>query len=319
MKKLTPIPFALVLTCALYSCCTPTATNTWKPLDLSDPKITERIEAKKDKPDTELLSKITLPPKATKRQVRDYISAVLLATKHQFQYNMSSDPQVAMLIDVGHENIDELVLAVRGSDYGLRYLAAAIKALATNEDKERLISALYDRPELVEVIMAKGWTHDAEGILIKKLHENMGYLPSEWIAAVASLQNPSTYDDLASYFADGQNRRLTYKYISKLPGIDLTTAAPIAWEKSKGSKYELAEMTEAALSVGYMPALDFVFETLDNNNNMQPYQYSGRALIFQFTSVQGTNEDLKKWYAENRINLRFDTGMKKFIVNNKQP
>jgi len=280
---------------------------------LSDPNIRTRIEAKKDKPDLELLSKISLPNNATKRQVRDYLNAIALASKNQLGYPIT-DPQVAMLVEVGHGNIDELVLAMRGSDYTQMYLVAAIKTLAKDEDKEKLISALNERPGLVEVITAKGWASDAQSVLIKKLHENPNYLPYEWIAAVASLQNPSTYDDLISYFMNGSNRRLTYKYIARLPGIDLTRAAPIAWERARGDKYEVVELTEAALSAGYLPALDFVFETLANNNNMHPSQYSARSLLFQFTSIQGTNEELKKWYEANRTSLSFDAKSKRFIV-----
>ena len=150
---------------------------------------------------------------------------------------------------------------------------------------------------------------------MKKLHENTNYLPYEWIAAVASLKEPSTYDDLINYFKSGTNKRLTYKFIARLPGIDLTQAAPIAWEKARGDKYEIVDLTEAALSVGYLPALDFVVETLDNNNGLQPSQYSPRALLFQFTAIQGSNEELKKWYEANRTSLRFDTGLKRFVVS----
>lgn len=108
---------------------------------------------------------------------------------------------------------------------------------------------------------------------------------------------------------------MTYKYISRLPGIDLSLAAPVAWEKSRSYKYELAYITEGALSVGYLPALDFVVETLDNKDNMPAYQYSPRALFFQFTGVQGSNEELKKWYEKNRGLLGFDSNLKRFVVN----
>ncbi|MGC1453621.1 MAG: hypothetical protein WA946_00320 [Nitrospirota bacterium] len=317
MKKIAAALLVTLNICALCSCSASSTCNAGKLPDLSDPQIRQRIEAKKDKPDLELLSKITLPKDPTEQQARDYINAVLLASRNQQNYQ-ASDPQVAMLVEVGHKNIDELLLSMRGSDFSQVYAVAAVKALAQNEDKEKIIAALYERPRLVEVITAKGWVKEAQGVLIKKLHENQNYLPYEWIAAVASLQDPSTYDDLISYFMNGSNRRLTYKYIARLPGIDLTRAAPIAWERARGDRYEIAELTEAALSAGYLPALDFVFETLDNNNNLHPSQYSPRALIFQFTSIQGSNEELKKWYEVNRSSLRFDAGLKRFVASNKQ-
>jgi hypothetical protein len=317
MKKNTTVFLVMLSICAFYGCSMSSVGNPGKLLDLSDPQVRRRVEAKKDKPDLELLSKITLPKSASKQQVREYINAIALASRNQQNYQVS-DPQTAMLVEVGYDNIDDLVFAIQGSDYTQMYLVAAIKTLARNEDREKIIAALDGRQRLVEVITAKGWAADAQGVLIKKLHENPGYLPYEWIAAVASLQTPSTYDDLINYFMNGSNRRMTYKYISRLPGIDLTQAAPVAWERSRNDKYEMADLTEAALSAGYQPALDFVFETLDANNGMQPSQYSGRALIFQFTAIQGSNGELKKWYEANRKNLSFDPKLKRFSVNKKQ-
>lgn len=312
MRNIVAVLGVILVACAL--CSTSTVCNAGGLLDLSDPQVRQRVEAKKDKPDLELLSKITLPKKPTKQQVRDYITAITLASRNQQNYQVS-DPQVSMLFEVGHKNIDELLLATRGTDFSQLYTIAAIKALAKNDDKAKIIAALDEHPRLVEVITAKGWAKDARPVLVKRLRENSNYLPYEWIAAVASLKDPSTYDDLISYFKNGTNKRLTYKYIARLPGIDLTQAAPIAWEKARGDKYEIVDLTEAALSVGYLPALDFVVETLDNNYNLQPSQYSPRALMFQFTAIQGSNEELKKWYETNRTSLRFDAGLKRFVVS----
>lgn len=312
MKKVTAILGIMLV--AAFLCSRPITCNAGGLLDLSDPQVRQRVDAKKDRPDMELLSKITLPKKPTALQVRDYIYAIALASRNQQNYQ-ASDPQVSMLVKVGHKNIDELLFATRGNDFSQMYTIAAIKALVKNEDKAKIIAALDERPRLVEVITAKGWAKEARHILVKKLRESPNYLPHEWIAAVASLHDPSTYNDLINYFINGMNRRLTYKYIARLPGIDLTQAAPIAWEKARNDKYEIVDLTEAALSVGYLPALDFVVETLDNNNGLQPSQYSPRALLFQFTAIQGSNEELKKWYEANRKSLTFDTKLKRFVVN----
>jgi len=283
-------------------------------LDFSDPQVKQRIEAKRDRTDMELLAKITLPQKPTKQQVRAYINAILYVSRSQ-QIHLASDPQVLMLVQIGHENLDELLTITSAYESTMAYTVAAISALAIEEDKEKIIKALDRHPPLVEVVMAKGWVQDARVVLIRRLKENPSYLPYQWIAAVASLQDPSTYDALAMFLANGSNRRITYKCIASLPGIDLTKAAPIAWEKSKGDRYEVAELTEAALSVGYLPALDFVVETLENNNNLPPQQYSPRALMFQFTGIQGNNVEMKTWYDANRKKLIFDSNTKRFIAH----
>lgn len=307
MKIVQLVVMVLLAASTLTSCTARPA------LDFSDPEVRQRVEAKRDRSDMDLLSKITLPNNPTPQQVREYINAILYVSRSQ-QVHLPSDPQVFMLVQVGHEYLDELLLVTATYDRGLVYTVAAIKALAKEEDKEKIIKALDQHPPLVTVVAAKGWVGDARDVLVKKLNENPNYLPHEWIAAVASLQDPATYDGLLAYFANGSNRHLTYKYIAGLPGIDLTKAAPVAWEKTRPDKYEIAYITEAALSVGYLPALDFVVETLDNNNNLPPSQYSPRALMFQFTGIQGSNEELKKWYDANRKRLRFDAGVKRFVV-----
>lgn len=290
-----------------------TACATGSVLDLSDPQVQQRLEAQRNNPDLELLTKIKLPEKASKQQVREYINTIMHVSRNQ-QVHLASDPQVSMLVAVGHENLDELLLVARAYLPCMEYIVEAIEILATEEDKDKIIRALDHHPPLVKVIIAKKWVAVARNVLIQKIQEKPGYLPYEWIAAVASFQDRTTYDALIEYFVNGANRRITYKYIAQLPCIDLTNAVPVAWEKSRSDRYEITYLTEAALSVGYLPALDFVVETLDNNNGLPLSQYSPRALLFQFTGMQGNNDELKKWYGSNRNNLKFDLENKRFVV-----
>ena len=279
------------------------------PLDLSDPAVRQSFETKRDRPDPALLAKITLPMYPSKREVREYIDAIVYVSKNQNSY-LDYDPQVAMLMEVGHGNIDELIRVTRDYD---RYVVEAIKALATAADKERIFEALEQHPALIDVVSAKGWVKEARETLIRKMRGNPENVPPGWIAAVASLEDPTTYDDLLNYLINGTNKHWTYRNISRLPGIDLSQAAPIAWEKTMNDKYERSYLTEGALSAGYLPALDFVVESLDNNT-LASYRFSPRALFFQFTGVQGSNEELKKWHQENRGSLGFDAQTKRFVV-----
>jgi hypothetical protein len=230
-------------------------------------------------------------------------------SKNQNSY-LDYDPQVAMLMEVGHGNIDELIRVTRDYD---RYVVEAIKALATAADKERIFEALEQHPALIDVVSAKGWVKEARETLIRKMRGNPENVPPGWIAAVASIEDPTTYDDLLNYLINGTNKHWTYRNISRLLGIDLSQAAPIAWEKTMNDKYERSYLAEGALSAGYLPALDFVVESLDNNT-LASYRFSPRALFFQFTGVQGSNEELKKWYQQNRGSLGFDARTKRFVV-----
>jgi len=214
-----------------------------------------------------------------------------------------------MLMAVGHENIDVLIQATAGYDF---YIVEAIKALATDSDKDKILTSLNGHTALVNVVVDKGWVKDAEATLVNRLRTNPEYVPPAWIEAVASLQDPTTYDDLLNYLMNGSNAYLTYRSISRLPGIDLSTAVPVAWEKTQGNDYDRVQLTEGALAAGYLPALDFVVGNLDTGKVGQ-YQLNARALFFQFTGVQGSNEELKQWYKDNRKTLQFDEKTRKFV------
>ncbi len=68
-------------------------------------------------PDLEALGKIKLPENPTKDQVRDYVAKIIAASRDQNTFS-DSDPQVAMLQQVGPDNLDVLLDAYgrRGRD-----------------------------------------------------------------------------------------------------------------------------------------------------------------------------------------------------------
>src|SRR5271169_5809900 len=138
------------------------------PLDLSDPAVRQSFEAKMDRPDRGLLSKITLPIYPSKREVREYIDIIIYISRNQNSY-LDYDPQVALLLEVGHRNIDELILVTH--DYN-HYVVEAIKALATTADKERILEALDQHPALIEVVLEKGWLKEARGTLLNIFRNN---------------------------------------------------------------------------------------------------------------------------------------------------
>lgn len=75
----------------IICCLALTACAVRHPLDLSDPAVRQSFEAKRDRPDLALLSKITLPIYPTKRVVREYIDAILYVSRNQTSY-LDYDP-----------------------------------------------------------------------------------------------------------------------------------------------------------------------------------------------------------------------------------
>ena len=281
--------------------------------------ITPAQSAEKRKaPDMEALSKIQLRDNATKREVRDYVQRIFQASRDQRSY-FASDPQVGMLKEVGPGNVDVLIEVARDGLGWTNYAVYALEDLVNDTHRHRILSVLPRQRRLVRVVVAKGWEDDAREILINGLRNYTGYLPSQWISAVASFHSPSTYDVLIDYFVNGWNRHVTYGIIKGLPGIDLTKALPKAWESARtsGRKYEIGSLTQSAIAVGYRPALDYVIDTLDDNDGVPRTLYRARAVALRYLDVHGSNEEIRDWYRENRDQLQFDPADKKFKRKNK--
>lgn len=135
-----------------------------------------------------------------------------------------------------------------------------------------------------------------------------GCLPSETTQCLAQLEDPTTYPVLINYFTNGWNSHTTYKIIKSLPGIDLTKALPRARENSRPNNYQIAYLMPDTLTMGYMPAFHFLFQTLDTDYGVPETIYNAYALIKRFTDLPGytSKKDLKKWYAAHKDQIYFD-------------
>jgi hypothetical protein len=116
-----------------------------------------------------------------------------------------------MLMAVSHENIDVLIKATSGYDFSIM---EAIKALATDSDKEKIMTSLNSHPALVNVVTDRGWVNEARATLVIRLRTNPQYLPPEWIEAVAP--GPVNLRRFA---------QLSYERLERLPDLPVHLAA----------------------------------------------------------------------------------------------
>jgi len=197
----------------------------------------KKDEVKKD------LEKISLPENPTKDQVKSYIQAILSIADSQ-DSSGPSDPQIDMLGKIGEDNLEILLVEGNNRSDGIRYyyISEAAKRLARPRHKELILKWLDTYPALATIVQREGWQNDARDTLIKKLNESPRNLPIEWVQAVASFNDPATYDYITKYFATTWNKDACYKIINKLPGFNLTNAVQNAWQNSKyGDVYQLYE------------------------------------------------------------------------------
>ncbi len=208
------------------------------------------------------LEKIILPENPTKNQILEYIRKICIASAKQKSYS-SNDPQVSMLIQIGHENL-ELLLAANFDKGVDLYAITAILFLVQPEDKKLILEYLPYKKYLVKVVTQNGWEKDAKSILYNGLKQMPPYLPTEWIQAIANLHDPSIYEDLKRYLILGSNKKWTYEAIKTLPGINLEDTVIQAWKNTKHGSWDRKSFAPIAFKYGQEDALP-VINSLQND------------------------------------------------------
>ncbi len=255
------------------------------------------------------LDQIKLPDKPTRKEVRQYISKIIKATKGQNSFN-DKDQQVKMYIAVGHANLDLLLEArckARSMADGRYHLDYAIPKLITERDKKAVISFLLKVPSLAKEVIKYGWEFDARKELVEGLKSRPN-LPLSWIMAVSCLKDPDTYPDLIEYFIVSSNKFQVYKCIKDLPGIKLDDAIGEAWDMMSGGRrnsYERRKFAYIAAGYGKIDAVLAIIDMLKkSSDNYQIMELSCN--LHRRVSYPGSITEIKEWLIKNRKNIVFD-------------
>ena len=185
-----------------------------------------------------------------------------------------SDPGFQRLLEIGRRDLSLLVKAI--DRFGYRSNRALMEALETNvneSDKDLIISAIHDVPEVAQVITNRGWENDARDSLLELLQSRRA-LPLSALTAIASLNEPETFQLLAEQF-DFDPQVLTYEVLHRIPELRESLRATIErrWEKNlldrADSNLINQSSAQLALRIGNHEAFDFALEVgrRDLNNS----------------------------------------------------
>lgn len=184
-------------------------------------------------PDIANLADLTLSDNPNPDEVKMYILDIVNASPGQNAFS-SRDPQVELLTQIGQKNLP-LLIEVLSYVVGLKndfYIKQAIVNLADENSKSMILGVLPIHQDLIEVVIRHGWEEDAKDILLTELKNTEQDLPSGWIQAVASLNDPESYPLLRDYFINGPNSSSTYKSIKHLPIKDMDEAVNAVCKKT---------------------------------------------------------------------------------------
>lgn len=302
--------------------------------EFSRPLKIEDVFLSKEQPhliDKKALEKIaSLPESPTEEQVRSYIRAILKASACQMMVS-SNDPQVAMLEKIGSENLDLLVeesLAYTHAHPGTAgnlHVEVTLTNLAKPEHKASILKALYDYPGLADVVIREGWQNEARDILLRKLREHPRNLRCNWIQAAASLQDPSTYEDLKRCFINSYNKKSFVPILKELPGFDLPGAVAAGWSRYKSYKGmedlggfdDTSVMISIAMEFGHVDAIEAVFKLKERYHGEEQLDYYRKEWLPQLqelTGITGGFDEIDRWFQANKNSLVFDPEKRRFVI-----
>lgn len=271
------------------------------------------LEKKELGPDQKALEKIRFPVKQDEKTVREYVSRVLSISKKQSTFS-SDDPQIKMLARIGEKYFDILLSYTGSSPFaGNFHLNKAILKIASDKSKEKILNALSQNKDLIEVVLRNGWHWEIKDLLIKELYENSHYIPIGWIWAVSLFQDPETYEALNHYLIHGKNKYSTYEIIKDLPGINLDEVLMKAWEKTRdlNNDWDQVGLATVVLSMGRKDAIKTLLKSLKSD---EFYYFYGKVvkLLYQHLDFRGSIQEMIDWYESNKNNLYFDKKDKRF-------
>jgi hypothetical protein len=273
-------------------------------------------EFQRHQADPEVLAKIALPANPTKEQAREYVAKIIAASQNQNTFS-EADPQVAMLEQVGPDNLDVLLDAYKGRGMGSFHVQYAIVRLAGPQHKDLVLAALPRIPELAQIVLSNGWQDEAKDTLIGGLQSNTGYLPDEWMQATASLHSPEAYEALKQYVIRGQSRRSAFDALMVAPDVgDLAPTVEKMWQAAASTpdSWERGQAAQIAVPYGHVDALEYVVTALNDATNQFYDKRALRSLALRYTPARGGDQALYDWFDKNRANIVWDVAAKVYRV-----
>ena len=265
---------------------------------------------------------LELPKNPTKTQVRIYVGTILRVADQERELFSGSDPEIEAIKRVGPDHVDVLIepFEMRLFFNGGMYLTEALKSLVTEDHKKLILDKLSEAPQLVEIVVLRGWTKDAAPTLFEKLAERDSYLNTDWVKAAASVATPSQYDDLKYQLRHGGNPYHVWTAIKDLPRMgSLESIVVAAWRATpKEETYEWESYAMAAAHYGHMEGLEFIVSEMG--------QYEPAWLAFKRLTGQGADleflwpEDekrLRAWFNANKDRMTFDRKTGRYVLEKR--
>lgn len=259
------------------------------------------------------VASLALPEHPTRPETWRYIRAVLKDSGTA----LSNDPQRGLLDKVGPENVDLLLIAINLNSQP-NIVAQAIDDLAGEADKARILRMLPEQWTLISTVLSHGWQADAAPALIDALRANRPYLSSDWVAAVASLRDPATYNLLAAYAVANPTPQVI-DALKPLPPEGTQRVVAALWRQHRNDLRDIWILDYAA-RWGIQDALDRAIEILAQPDAEDWQKNEARLVLARYSQAPDTTDaERTAWYQAHRGALAFDPALRRFVPADGTP
>ena len=277
------------------------------------------------------LAAIPLPDPSASRQAAGHylLQVVPIINASQFGQPLG-DAAVARLAALAPDHLDVLLDALPVvPEPAHRAVLQAITQGAMETQKNLVIAALPADPDLMPVILQRGWVADARGA-IHQLMAGGKPLSYATIQAIISLQDPATYPRLLAEFTAHPSPEV-YDLIRRLPGLAAPLAGVLAADWANQDPVITIQPGMSgldlglALHTGNAAALKMAFHWLAETKSAENGNFNNYGLFqtFQANFYLGENqpdgfENPEKYLDRMRhydpLDFRFDPVRQRFVL-----
>lgn len=284
--------------------------------DTTKISITETVKkiSKKDKEfelstkEITALEEIVLKENGTPEDVKKYIDDIYKISLKKKAYS-DRIPEIDKLCKIDSKYIPLMLNSTHAKD-SHRFFHAMLTAIKRNikdSQKQLVIDKLSSTPELIQIVIDKGWLNDAKEILYSSIKSRERYYNTEWINAVSQVADKTIYPYLIHYLVHGMNRFWTFEYIKDLPSIDLKESVQYLWKNrnklNHHSEYDELEIAKIATIYGHKDALTILIRKL---NAPKEERWGVEEILNNYVDVPVNEYDIMKWFEDNKGKITYD-------------
>lgn len=269
-----------------------------------------RIDAQID----ECVAKLNLSANPSREEVRAFLRKISEAGRGKVSKRYS-DPAFRLISRIGREHLDLILINLADPALNV-YCRKHLLRIITEQDKSVILDWLPYDGQILSIAMERGWTEDAKAGVAKVLALRNKEMSSRWIRAATTYGDPALFDDLVWHFRNCRSLTLShYRAVKAIPDKKLTQGiVREEWSKRTGRYRRM--LCEAGLDYGLKETLEYAVSCLDRPWRRSFYEKTPtpRELVLKYTAARGTNDDIRRWYRENKDRLVFDAKQRKFVI-----